>query len=82
MLKESKLLSKKEADRVVKLGKTIRRLREEKELTLEDMEELGYPSWRHFLAVELGKKNITITTLFRIAEVLGVTPEKLISDLK
>lgn len=60
-----------------KVGLRIRRLREQRELTLEKTEELGFPNWRHFQAIESGRKNITLTTIWNIAKVLKVDPADL-----
>ena len=62
------------------LGAKIRALRTKKGWTLEETEEHGWPSWRHLQKIESGK-NITVTTLWRLAKVLGVSPAELLKDL-
>ena len=61
------------------VGLRIKSIRLEKGWTLEQMEDRGYPSWRHLQKVEAGK-NITIATLFRVAKALKVSPKDLIKD--
>ncbi len=63
-----------------KVGLRIRLIREKRGLTLERVEELGYPSWRHLQRVEAGSPS-TMTTLFRIAKVLRVSPEEILKGL-
>jgi len=59
-----------------KVGGEIRRLRLEKALTLEDMQDYGF-SPQHFQKVESGKKEASFYTLCRIARAFKIK----ISDL-
>ncbi len=62
---------------IKKLGKHLRKLRTERNLSLSDFEIT-----RHYLSdVEAGKKNITIETLAKIAKGLGLTVEGIFKDL-
>lgn len=79
MAKDARPLSKTERTRLKNIGKHIRNLRESKGLTLEQVEDRGYPSWKHLQAVESGRKNFTITSLFRLAEALGVEAKEIIT---
>jgi transcriptional regulator with XRE-family HTH domain len=63
----------------VAFGKVLRRLREQKGLT---QEQLGFEAdvQRNFISlVELGHNQPTITTLFKLAKALGYSPSKIIS---
>lgn len=63
--------SKNELKKAIKsIGLKIRAIRNEKKLTLEDVEARGYPSWRHLQKIESGK-NVTIETLLKVADALG-----------
>lgn len=62
------------------LGLKIRKLRTEKGWTLEDTEEHGWPNWTHFQRIEAGK-NMTVHTLVNVANLLGVSPAELLSDV-
>jgi len=75
-------LTKKEKQRLKDVGLVVRGIREKNEMTLEAVEGEGFSSWKFLQAIEAGKKNITITTLFRLASALGVSPVSLIKDLK
>ena len=67
-----------EANKFIKdFGLNLRKLRNAKGWTLEDVEEHGYSSWRHWMQVELGNLAIEITTVHNIATTLGVPPWKL-----
>lgn len=65
-------MMKSEKEFLKKLGLRIREIRTEKGWTLEQVEEKGFPSWRHFQKIEAGK-NCTIVTLHRICKVLHVS---------
>jgi transcriptional regulator with XRE-family HTH domain len=59
-------------------GKTLRRHRTEKHLTQEQLAEAADTALRYIQELEAGTKQPTITTLFKLAEALGTTPQKLI----
>lgn len=82
MAKDSLPLARSEKQRLIKLGKVVREIRQKKGLTLEQVEEAGYPSWKHLQAVESGRKNLTITSLYRLAKALSISPADLISELE
>lgn len=54
-----------------KLGIRLREIRNEKGWTLEQVEEKGWPSWRHLQKIEAGK-NVTIVTLYRLSKVYKI----------
>lgn len=60
------------------IGLNCRAIREQKGLTLEDIENAGYPSWRHLQLIESGKQPFTMSTLYRIAKALKVKPTDLL----
>ena len=64
------------------LGNKLRVIREKRKWTLEDCEERGYPSWRHLRDVEAGKKNLSLSTLLRIANLYDLKPEELLKGIK
>lgn len=61
------------------LGKRVRELRKARGFTQEDMIAHGF-SARHWQMIEAGRP-ITLHTLLRISEVLGVGPEDLLAGL-
>jgi transcriptional regulator with XRE-family HTH domain len=64
------VISKNELKKAVKaVGLKVRAIRNEKGLTLEEVEAKGYPSWRHLQKVEAGK-NVTLETLLKLADSL------------
>ena len=67
---------------VKKLGKIIRRTREEKGITLTELVERGYSSYQHWQRVESGDRNITYITLLNICRVLEVTPAELLKNVR
>lgn len=66
---------------LLKLGRKIRSIRESKNLTLEDMEERGFPTWQHWQKIEAGQKDITLSTLIRIARALRIKSSELLQDI-
>ena len=70
-------LTKDEETFLVKFGVKLRRIREERNWTLEYTEEMGWPSWRHLQQIESGK-NITLITLKRISDLYDIPINELI----
>jgi len=66
------------SDFLGKIGSNIRAIRERKGLTLEEVEEAGFASWRHLQRIESGKQPFTISTLYRVARALKVKPSELL----
>lgn len=62
---------------IKEFGFHLRKLRNDKGWTLEDVEEYGYPSWRHWQQVELGNRAIEISTVYNLASALNIPPWKL-----
>lgn len=62
-----------------RLGLRLREIRQEKGWTLEQVEEKGWPNWRHLQKIEAGK-NVTIASLIRLAKVYGVSVKELIPE--
>ena len=63
--------------KIRKFGKVVKKERMNRGWTLEDMEEKGWKSWRHWQMIEAGKKNITFASVLRIGKVLKVHPGEL-----
>ncbi len=62
------------------LGIRLRAIREDKGWTLEETEEHGWPSWRYLQRIETGK-NVTIVTIYRVANLYGISVSELLEDL-
>ena len=60
----------------VLIGNRIRELRKERGLRQEDMEKFGL-SYKYYQRIESGKVNVTLKTLEKIANALGVDPAEL-----
>jgi transcriptional regulator with XRE-family HTH domain len=61
------------------LGKRVKKLRERKGYTQEDMISFGF-SARHWQQIEAGRP-ITVTTMLRICEVFQIPMARLVSGL-
>ena len=62
-------------------GQTLRQHRTEKHFTQEQLAEAADTALRYIQELETGTKQPTITTLFKLAEALGITPQKLIGPV-
>ena len=60
------------------LGERVRELRNERKLTLEQLDELSGIDWRHIHKIEAGTLNVTLVTLYRLAEGLDVSVKDLL----
>lgn len=62
------------------LGKRIKHIRNEKHITQFQLAEKAEISISYVYRIESGEENLTIKTLFKIADALQVTPEQLFSE--
>lgn len=58
------------------LGSCLRMLREEKGLTREWVAEHSETGLRHLAAIELGEKNPSVDTLYRIIRCMGISSDR------
>lgn len=58
------------------LGAILRSLREEKGLTREWVAEHSDTGLRHLAAIELGQKNPSVDTLYRIIRCIGISADR------
>lgn len=61
-----------------KLASNVRRIREDRGLTLEEAGHRAGMHWRHWQKIEAGEVNATLRTLSRVAVVLGASPAELL----
>lgn len=66
--------------RLLALGLRIRKLREARQLSLEELAHLSDLSFRGLIYIEHGRRNAGVLTLLKIAEGLGVSPKDLFDD--
>lgn len=59
-----------------RLGAILRELREEKGLTREELSERSDTGLRHVAAIELGEKNPSVDTLYRLIRSIGVSSDR------
>ncbi len=64
------------------LGKKIRALRKERRLTQEELGELAGLSYKFIGEVERGVVNISLDSIVKISNALGVEPQELFVDRK
>ena len=61
------------------IGKKIKKLREQKNLTLEQLADLLGTDRQHIWNIEAGRKNITLDYLDKIAEALQVSQSEFLN---
>jgi len=60
------------------VGRNVKRLRQEKGLTQEQLAELSDFSQQYISGLEQGRRNPTIVTIYELATVLGVSHIELV----
>jgi transcriptional regulator with XRE-family HTH domain len=66
---------------LARLGKRVRRLRQEKGLSQEDAAELAAIDSKHLQNIEGGRANVTFASLLGIARALGVRLSVLVEGI-
>ena len=81
--KSGSSLSRAEQLLLAKLGQRIRAIRKKKDLSVYDVtgNDLPIKFRQHWQAIESGRKNISMTTLFKIAITLEVSVELIVREL-
>jgi transcriptional regulator with XRE-family HTH domain len=74
------LVSPQERKQLQKLGKRIKAERLDRGWTLHETEDHGFTNWSHWQYIENGKKNITFTTLLRVANTLDISVSELLKE--
>ena len=62
------------------VGRNFARIRRDKGLTQEQVEELSGFSQQYISGLEQGRRNPTVVSLYELAQALGVTPLDLLKD--
>lgn len=62
-------------------GMTLRRIREQQELSIEDLAERSGLSFRGVIYIEHGRRNPSLLTILQLAAGLKVPPAALLQDL-
>lgn len=74
------LFTREERKKLKKIGRNIRRIREDKELTLQQVVNVRkerIKNWQNWAEIEAGNKNITVLNLLRICSTLKVKPHEI-----
>ena len=66
---------------LVRLGKRLRRLRQERELSQEDLAERAALDAKHLQAIEAGQANVTFASLVGLAKALGIKVAELLKGV-
>jgi transcriptional regulator with XRE-family HTH domain len=64
---------------VISFGEVLRRLRRERGLTQEDLGLRANVQRKHISYLELGEKEVSITTLYKLAYALRLSPGRLVT---
>ncbi|WP_421870669.1 helix-turn-helix domain-containing protein [Marinoscillum sp.] len=71
-----------ESEIIKSFGRVLKEIREEKGFTQERLANESESHFTHISRLENGHKQPTLTTLFRLAEILKVEPEDFILRMK
>ena len=71
---------KRDKNRMVELGKHIRQVRENLNMSLDDLASRCDVGKSKISEIENGKKDFTVTTLLELARGLGKHPKKLLDN--
>jgi transcriptional regulator with XRE-family HTH domain len=76
-------LSKTDKKLLKSLGQRVGAIRERRELSVYDLtgDDMPIRSRQHWQQIEAGQKNVNITTVFKLAQSLGVRIEDLVRGL-
>lgn len=67
------------SDLQARLGRAVRQLRRQADLTQEDLAAQAHMGWRHLQKIEAGEVNVTLSTISRLALALDVDPAELLN---
>lgn len=65
----------------VEIGKRVRKVREQRGISLEDLGHLAEVNWTTIGKIERGSSSPTVESIVRIATALEVDPGQLIADI-
>jgi transcriptional regulator with XRE-family HTH domain len=71
-----------EPDPRVQLGRTLRKRRHALGLSQEGLAERADLHWTYIGGIERGERNVSLMNIVKIARALGVTPSRLLTDLR
>jgi XRE family transcriptional regulator, aerobic/anaerobic benzoate catabolism transcriptional regulator len=63
------------------LGQRIKQVRNKRGWTLEQIEEKGYRSMRHWQQLESGSRNISFIILLRVSKTLQISLSELFKEI-
>jgi transcriptional regulator with XRE-family HTH domain len=72
-------MSEKHAE-CVKFGQAVRKLREDRKYSQEEFANIVGVHRTYMGGIERGERNITLTTIYKIARALAVTPQSLFNE--
>ncbi len=65
---------------LLKLGQELRKIRQERNWSLEETENQGWSSWRHLQKIEKGG-NFTVSTLLKLSKLYNIPISDIFKDL-
>jgi len=74
--------SQNETESIKKIGNNLRNIRKRLNLTLENVEERGWTNHKHLQRIEMGHKDVRISTLIRLSRIYEVSLNEILYDLE
>lgn len=64
------------------VGSRLKEIKEKKGLTYYDLEEAGYPNYKHLIKLENGERRFQIDSLIRFCLAVGIEPYEVLKGIK
>jgi transcriptional regulator with XRE-family HTH domain len=71
-----------ETDPRVQLGRTVRKRRHALGLSQEGLAEKADLHWAYIGGIERGERNLSLLNIVKVARALGITPARLLANLR
>jgi len=71
-----------EPDPRVQLGQTVRKQRKALGLSQEGLAEKADLHWTYIGGIERGERNVSLLNIAKIARALGITPARLLANIR
>jgi transcriptional regulator with XRE-family HTH domain len=75
-------MSSIEQNGIIAFGKTVRRIRKSRNLTMEELANIAEIEVSQIYRIENAVRNVRLSTVFTVAKALGIHPQELFADVK
>lgn len=75
------MISQNDAESIKKFGKNLKNIRMKRGLTLLQVEDLGWINHKHLHRIEMGHKDVNLSTLIKICRVYSVSVNEVLDGV-